>query len=100
MKINKTRQKDYLSIERSVKKYLEQEIDLLTMIGSVDMFASATFDNNETHDFYTFLNNSMCDIEMKYFMKGEDYPYNEEVVKLVKIFNKKLKEYRDSFQED
>jgi len=99
MSIKQAKENDFLSIEKSVAKYLEKDIKLLTMISSIDMFANVTFDNSETKKFYNFLMNSMCDIEMLYFMKGEEILYHEEVVLLVKEFQEKLKQYKSNFEQ-
>jgi len=99
MKIQQRKENDFLSIEKSVIKYLEKEINLLTMISSINMFANVTFNNNETKRFYNFLINFMCDIEMLYFMKGEEFLYHDEVISLVIEFQKKLKKYKSDFVE-
>ena len=97
MKIQQTKENDFLSIEKNVVKYLEKEINLLTMISTIDMFANVTFNNNETKKFYNFLINSMCDIEILYFMKGEEFLYHDEVISLVTEFQEKLKKYKSDF---
>lgn len=97
MSIKQAKENDFLSIEKSVMKYLEKEINLLSMISSIDMFANVTFDNNETKTFYNFLMNSMCDIEILYFMKGEEFLYHDEVISLVIEFQEKLKKYKSDF---
>ena len=99
MGIAEVRKNDFLSIEKSVINYLEKKINLLVMIGSIDMFANSTFDNKETKEFYNFLMNSMCEIEMLYFMKGEEYTHHEEVVELVIEFQKKLNKYAHIIKE-
>jgi hypothetical protein len=52
---------------------------------------------SETKTFYNFLMNSICDIEILYFMKGEETPYHNEVISLVMEFQEKLKKYESDF---
>ena len=96
MSIQQAKENDFLSIEKSVMKYLEKEINLLTMINSIEMFANVTFKEDET-GFYNFLINSICDIEILYFMKGEEVLYHNEVMTLVKKFQEELKKYKSDF---
>jgi hypothetical protein len=97
MNTKQAKENDFLSIEKSVMKYLEREINLLSMISSIEMFANVTFNNNETKTFYNFLMNSICDIEILYFMKGEEMPYHNEVISLIMEFQEKLKKYESDF---
>ena len=92
MSDNLVKNNDFHSIEKSVIKYLNKEITLLSMISTIVMFANTTFDNQETREFYNFLINYMGDIELLYFMKGEENLYHNEVIRLVKEFQKELKD--------
>jgi len=85
---------DFKEIEQSIEKYLKQEIKPLTMINSIEMFANSTFDTSETREFYNFLINSVGDIEILYFMKGEEYLYHDEVIKFVLQFKSNLQKYK------
>ncbi len=94
MSSKQVKENDFFAIEKSASSYLSKEIDLLTMIGSIDMFANSTFYNEETKEFYNFLINSMGEIEMLYFMKGEENLYHREVVYLVEKFQQELQKYK------
>ncbi len=85
---------DFKEIEQSIEKYLKQEIKPLTMINSIEMFANSTFDTSETREFYNFLINSVGDIEILYFMKGEEYLYHDEVIEFVLQFKSNLQKYK------
>lgn len=90
--------KDFHTIEKSIEKYLSKKMTLMEMISNIEMFANVTFNNNETYDFYVFLINTIGDIEVKYFMKGDEYTHHNEVVGLVIEFQEKLKQYKSNFE--
>jgi len=45
MSIEQVKENDFLSIEKSIRKYLKKEITLLNMISSIEMFANDTKKN-------------------------------------------------------
>ena len=96
---NNIRENDLKAIERSIKNYLERKMTLMDMVNNIEMLAVATFDCHDTQKVYSFLINSIGEIEGEYFMNCDEVSdseysnYHPDVMKLVVKFQKKLKKY-------
>jgi plasmid maintenance system killer protein len=102
MSIQQVRKNDFRAIEETVAKYLEKKLTLLQMTYNIEVLADVTFSSSDTKNFYSFLINSMGDLEVEFFIKAgevvnnEHSNYTDELINLAKKFQKELQVYKKS----
>ena len=98
--IEEVRKNDLRAIKESIKKYLEKQITLMELVQNIEMLAESSFNESDMETLYSFLINKIGDLEIEYFMKADEvtnddyYNYREELIEMVKDFQKELEKYK------